>query len=222
MRQKILIVWLLLFSLERMKGQPEAFAMLDSLPQVKIAYVYHGSENFIGRPVNGYTARKILATRPTYFALLEVQKQLLKEGLGLKIFDAYRPQRAVDHFVRWAHDLDDTLRKSVHYPDVPKDSLFEQGFIASRSGHSRGSTVDLTLYRLDTGAELDMGTAFDYFGSESWPYSHTTTVKQHQNRMKLRKVMMQHGFEPLATEWWHFTLKNEPFPETYFNFPISK
>lgn len=221
MRQKTIVFLIVLFATLRLKAQHQAFAMLDSLPQVKICHVYYGSDNFLGRPVDGYKSKKLLASLPTYFALLEVQKDLIKEGLGLKIFDAYRPQQAVDHFVRWARRHNDTVMKHKHYPNVPKDSLFAQGYIAAKSGHSRGSTVDLTIYDLRSGKELDMGTPFDYFGPESWPFSHTTTVKQHNNRMKLRKAMMARGFIPLNTEWWHFTLKPEPFPNTFFNFPID-
>lgn len=221
MRQKTIGFLIILFAALKLGAQHQAFAMLDSLPGVKICHAYYGSDNFLGQAVDGYESKKLLATLATYRALYEVQKDLKQDGLGLKIFDAYRPQQAVDHFVRWARKLNDTAMKHKHYPNVPKDSLFAQGYIAAKSGHSRGSTVDVTLYNLSSGKELDMGTPFDYFGPESWPFSHTTTVKQHQNRMKLREAMMAHGFMPLNTEWWHFTLKPEPFPNTFFDFPID-
>ena len=145
----------------------------------------------------------------------------LKVGYRLKVYDAFRPQRAVDHFVRWAEDLNDTAMKSVFYPEVDKADLFEQGFIAKKSGHSRGSSVDLTMVDALTGKELDMGGAFDYFGELSHPgYRGELTQAQIDNRMLLREAMLRQGFKPLSTEWWHFTLANEPWPGTYFEFPV--
>ena len=152
-----------------------------------------------------------------------MQKDLEAFGLGLKVFDAYRPQRAVDHFVRWAEDLDDTRMKAKYYPGVEKKHLFRDGYIAARSGHSRGSTVDLTIVSLgpDDPVELDMGTGWDYFGPRSWPASLDVSPQQRANRMLLQSLMVKHGFKPLAEEWWHFTLKDEPFPKTYFDFVIE-
>jgi D-alanyl-D-alanine dipeptidase len=157
--------------------------------------------------------------------LAELQAELEPFGLGLLVFDAYRPQRAVDHFVRWARDLDDTRCKQAFYPDVPKSELFEQGYIASRSGHSRGSTVDLTIVPLarpghDQGPALDMGGAFDLFSPLSWPTDASRTPQQRANRLLLRTLMIKHGFAPYSKEWWHFTLVDEPFPDTYFDFPL--
>jgi D-alanyl-D-alanine dipeptidase len=146
---------------------------------------------------------------------------LKKENLSLKIFDAYRPQQAVNHFVRWAKILNDTLMKNEYYPKVPKSQLFQLGFIASKSGHTRGSTVDITLVNIKSGKEVDMGSTYDFFGQESHPLYKKITKKQQENRLFLRKIMIENGFSPYDNEWWHFTLKNEPFPDTYFNFPIK-
>jgi D-alanyl-D-alanine dipeptidase len=154
-------------------------------------------------------------------ALAAVQKDLAGRGLGLKVFDCYRPTRAVAHFVRWAKDLKDVAQKARFYPEVDKQNLFRDGYIAARSGHSRGSTVDLTLVHSTNRHELDMGTAFDLFSPRSWPASTTVTPAQHANRMLLASVMTKHGFKPLEQEWWHFTLAREPFPETYFDFPVT-
>ena len=145
-------------------------------------------------------------------------------GLGLKIFDAYRPQRAVDHFVRWAKDIGEVRMKKEFYPNVDKGNLFKEDYIAEKSGHSRGSTVDLTVIGLDAKsgeAELDMGTAFDYFGPQSWPESPVVSAGQRAHRMLLQKLMEKHGFKPYPKEWWHFTLSREPYPDTYFDFPIN-
>ena len=152
-----------------------------------------------------------------------MQAQLAPIGRGLKVFDAYRPQRAEDHFVRWAEDLADTKMKARYYPDVDKANLFRDGYIAAKSGHSRGSTVDLTIVSLNAGEpiELDMGTGWDHFGPKSWPSSREVTTQQRANRMLLQSLMVKHGFRPLAEEWWHFTLVDEPFPDTYFDFVVE-
>ena len=145
----------------------------------------------------------------------------MAQGHRLKVYDAYRPQMAVDHFVRWAKDLDAEEMKPYFYPEVDKSLLFEQGYIDAKSGHSRGSTVDLTLFDISTGKEVDMGGTFDYFGELSHPdYTETLTAEQIANRNILRDAMMRHGFRPLDTEWWHFTLNDEPYPDTYFTFPV--
>lgn len=145
-------------------------------------------------------------------------------GLGLKLFDAYRPQRAVEHFVRWARDVNDLRMKAEFYPGVEKRDLLKEGYIAEKSSHSRGSTVDVTLVPLNAtrpAQALDMGTPFDWFGPESWPNSPAVTPVQRAHRLLLRMVMEKHGFQPYAQEWWHFTLINEPFPGTYFDFPVQ-
>jgi D-alanyl-D-alanine dipeptidase len=150
-----------------------------------------------------------------------VQQNLIKQGYSLKIFDSYRPQQAVNHFVRWAKVLSDTLMKREYYPKVPKRELFKRGFIASKSGHTRGSTIDLTIVDIKTNKEIDMGSAYDFFGEKSHPYYKNITEKQKGNRMLLRRLMLKNNFKPYENEWWHFTLKNEPFPKTYFNFPVE-
>lgn len=182
---------------------------------------YFGTDNFVGERVDSYSAEKIYVTQETATALLTVQKVLNIKGLALKVFDAYRPQQAVDHFVRWAQDLDDVRMKAKYYPSVDKENLFRDGYIASRSGHSRGSTVDLTLISVVDGAELDMGTSWDFFDPLSWPSSDQVSLLQRANRDYLADVMSQAGFRPLKEEWWHFTLDNEPYPDRYFNFRVE-
>ncbi|TVM36869.1 M15 family metallopeptidase [Oceanidesulfovibrio marinus] len=201
---------------------PEGFVYLDEIaPTVAQEVRYYGEDNFVGARVDGYLAPRIIAARQVAEGLKTVQAELKPFGLGLKVFDAYRPQRAVDHFVRWARDLDDTKTKAKYYPDVPKSKLFEQDYIASRSGHSRGAAVDLTIVSLDDGAELDMGSGFDFFGPISWPDTDAINAQQRANRLLLRRLMLGHGFAPYPREWWHFSLKDEPFPDTYFDFPIQ-
>jgi D-alanyl-D-alanine dipeptidase len=182
---------------------------------------YYTGDNFVGARVDGYLAPKVILTVEAATALKAVQAYLAPFGLSLKLFDGYRPQRAVDHFVRWAEDLDDTRTKAAHYPDVEKRNLFNDGYIAARSGHSRGSTIDLTIIDKETGEELDMGTPFDFFGLESWPDHAGFTAQVRANRALLRATMILHGFKPYEAEWWHFTLRNEPYPETYFDFPVE-
>jgi D-alanyl-D-alanine dipeptidase len=154
-------------------------------------------------------------------ALGNVQDELLPFGLGIKIFDAYRPQRSVDNFVRWAADLSDTKTKVQYYPNVAKQDLFREGYIAAKSSHSRGSTVDLTIMELSSGAELDMGSPFDFFGPISWPESTIVQPAKLAYRLLLKTLMMKYGFKPYAQEWWHFTLVGEPYPDTYFDFPVE-
>ena len=189
-------------------------------PQIMLEPRYFGSDNFVGERITGYEAPLVYMTRQAAEALSAVQSRLARFGLGLKVFDAYRPQRAVDHFVRWAEDLDDERMKPRFYPAVDKSNLFSDGYIAARSGHSRGSTVDLTLIVLASGEELDMGTPWDFFDLASWPDSTAVTAQQQANRLLLRTVMMAAGFQPLSTEWWHFTLADEPFENTFFDFPV--
>ncbi|MDP4989266.1 MAG: M15 family metallopeptidase [Polaribacter sp.] len=192
---------------------------VDASIQTELRYFSH--QNFIGKPIDGYQKDCIILTKLTAEALQKIQANLKKEGLSLKVFDAYRPQQAVNHFVKWAKILNDTLMKKEYYPNVLKSQLFQLGFIASKSGHTRGSTVDITLIKLNTKKELDMGSAYDFFGEESHPFYKKITKKQQENRLFLRKIMVENGFSPYDNEWWHFTLKNEPFPNTYFNFPIK-
>ena len=198
---------------------PAGFVYLeDTIPEIRIDLRYTGGNNFLGRPAAGYdNARAVLSTSAAQ-ALARVQADLKPFGLGLLVFDAYRPQRAVDDFVRWAEDLSDVRAKPAFYPKVDKQNLFKEDYIALRSGHSRGSTVDLTLVARDSGQALDMGSAFDFFGVESWPEHPGLTPQQRANRLLLQALMVKHGFKPYPKEWWHFTLEREPFPDQYFDF----
>jgi zinc D-Ala-D-Ala dipeptidase len=185
---------------------------------------YAGSHNFVGRPIEGYQAPRCLLTRQAADALAGVARDLASRGLVIKVFDCYRPTRAVADFVHWAHDLRSQSAKTEFYPNVDKRELFRDGYIASHSGHSRGSTLDLTLARSNGGAidgELDMGTPFDFFSPKSWTADTRVTADQHANRMLLTAAMQRRGFRGYAKEWWHFTLRNEPFPDTYFDFPVQ-
>ena len=201
---------------------PRGFVILSNIDDtIQSELRYLGTNNFIGTPIDGYYKNFVIVTKETAFALKKVQQILLKKGLSLKIFDAYRPQQSVDHFVRWGKVLNDTLMKKKYYPDVPKSKLFEQGYIALKSGHSRGSTIDLTIVQRTSGKELDMGSIYDFFGEESHPSFKKINTHQQKNRLYLREIMLKNGFKPYEKEWWHFTLKKEPFPKTYFNFPVK-
>ena len=201
---------------------PDGFVGLEkSVPSIVIELRYSTTDNFVGEIIDGYRDPKIVLTLETVNALKKVQNELNKQNLGLKIFDGYRPQKAVNHFIRWAMKLDDTINKKKYYPMVRKDKLFEEGYVAERSGHSRGSTVDVTLIRIDSlnyGQELDMGSEWDYFGVKSWINYDSISYLQKENRRLLQNVMIKNGFKPYSKEWWHFTLENEPFTETYFDF----
>jgi D-alanyl-D-alanine dipeptidase len=204
---------------------PPTFVYLsDVAPTIVLDMRYANSENFIGTPIEGYINPVAIATKEAAIALNNVQTDLQRFGLSLKIYDAYRPQRGVDHFVRWAKDLTDVNKQTEFYPKVAKEVLFQEGYIASKSGHSRGSTFDLTLVYIDKkGAprELDMGTPFDFFDPKSGSEHADLTVTQRANRKLLQTVMEKQGFKPYPKEWWHFTLKEEPYPDTYFNFVIE-
>ena len=197
--------------------------LADFIPDAILEIRYHTSYNFVGAPIDGYEQPTALLTREAAEALLAVSNDLKEQGYRIKIFDAYRPQCAVDHFVRWAADVSDTLMKPYFYPDLDKSVLFEQEYIMEKSGHTRGSTVDLTLFDMATEREVDMGGTFDWFGEESHPdYTATITPEQFALRMLLRDAMVRHGFKTLDSEWWHFTLKDEPYPDTYFTFPVRQ
>jgi D-alanyl-D-alanine dipeptidase len=199
---------------------PDGFIPLsEMIHDIHVDLRYHSKDNFLGRPVEGYLSPVCILSLQAAEALSKVQLDLKKEGLKLKVFDAYRPQRAVDDFVQWAKNLSDTSMKKTYYPKISKALLFKQGYITSKSGHTRGSTVDLTLID-SAGKELEMGTPWDYFSPKSWPSSQAVPEQAQRNRALLRQIMQRHGFIPYEAEWWHFTLKNEPFPKTYFDFPI--
>ena len=196
-------------------------ALAEAVPDVILEPRYYSTYNFVGERIDGYEEPCALLTKEAARALKAASDDCVRRGYRLKIYDAYRPQRAVAHFVRWASDLDDTRMKPYFYRDLDKSVLFERGYIAEKSGHSRGSTVDLTLFDMKTGKEVDMGGTFDLFGAESHPDYKGITKQQFANRMLLREIMLAHGFKPLEEEWWHFTLANEPYPDTYFDFPVK-
>lgn len=202
-------------------ARPDGFVDARSVaPGLVVEMRYAGAHNFVGRPISGYEAPVCLLTQQTADALAAVQRELSASGRGLKVFDCYRPVRAVADFASWARDRGDERMKAEFYPNVDKSRLFELGYIAERSGHSRGSTLDLTIVDLASGAELEMGTPYDLFDPRSWPSDESVPPTARENRMALQRVMVAHGFRPLREEWWHFTLEGEPFPETYFDFPV--
>ena len=194
----------------------------DVAPDIIQEIRYYSTYNFVGTRIDGYLEPIALLTRRAADSLRAVSDDVKAMGYRLKIYDAYRPQMAVDHFLRWGADLADTAMKRYFYPNVDKSRLFELEYIAEKSGHSRGSTVDLTLFDMATGKELDMGGTFDWFGEESHPSYRGITDTQFKNRMLLRDIMVAHGFKPIEEEWWHFTLANEPYPDTYFDFPVRE
>ena len=215
--------------------------LTEAVPDAILEIRYYATYNFVGTRIDGYEQPTALLTREAAKALKAVSDDVVAQGYRLKIYDAYRPQKAVDHFVRWAANVPDTTMKPYFYPDLDKSVLFKLDYIIEKSGHTRGSTLDLTLFDMRTGNEVDMGGTFDWFGPESHPdfcgnpdtgvYTgdnskspthRSITPEQFHNRMILRKAMLAHGFKPLSTEWWHFTLKDEPFPNTYFTFPVKE
>ncbi len=207
---------------EKVTMNPSQFTLLaDFVPGIVQEIRYYSTYNFIGDRIDGYEEPCAILTKEAARALKAVSNQMNVQGYRLKIFDAYRPASAVKHFVLWGIEDTDIRMKPYFYPDLEKQELFSKGYIASRSSHSRGSTVDLTLLDMQTGKELDMGSPFDLFSERSHPDCRDVTDEQYANRMILQNVMVQNGFMPLDCEWWHFTLKNEPFPDTYFEFPVS-
>ena len=223
------------------KDSSQFTTLTDAVPDAILEIRYFSTYNFVGQRVDGYEEPTALMTKQAADSLRAVSDDVKNMGYRLKIYDAYRPQKGVDHFVRWAADLTDAKMKQYFYPDLDKNVLFDQEYIMAKSGHTRGSTVDLTLFDMATEKELDMGGTFDWFGPESHPdfcgnpdtgeytgdnhkspVGRSITAEQFANRMILRAAMLRHGFKPLDTEWWHFTLKDEPFPDTYFNFPVKQ
>lgn len=200
---------------------PEGFVYIDELIEDCIIDAkYAGTENFMGRPADGYEQPLVVMTKEVAERCVKAAEILRKQGYVLKFFDAYRPQRAVDDFCRWGEDMDDIRRKPVQYPNVDKKDMFN-GYIARRSGHTRGKAVDLTIVDTKTHQELDMGSGFDYMDPRSWPDSDEVTPEQRKNRYLLRDVMLSVGFTPYECEWWHFSVNPEPYPDTYFDFPIK-
>jgi len=201
---------------------PSGFVLLaDYVPHIIQEIRYYSTYNFIGERIDGYEEPCALLTIEAARALKTVSSELIVQGYRLKVFDAYRPAAAVKHFELWGIEDQDIRMKPYFYPELEKQALFKEGYIARRSSHSRGSTVDLTLLDMKSGRELDMGGPFDYFGALSHPDYRGITDEQYENRMLLQRVMVRNGFRPIDCEWWHFTLENEPYPDTYFAFPVS-
>ncbi len=204
-------------------ADPSGFVSLGkAVPDAILEIRYYSTWNFIGDRIDGYEQPVALLTREAAEALRAASDDLVSRGFRLKIYDAYRPQQAVDHFARWAEDVNDVRMKEYFYPDLDKTRLFDLGFIARHSGHSRGSTVDLTLFDTRTQKETDMGGVFDFFGDVSHADYPGITPEQRRNRQLLRQAMTGHGFRPLAEEWWHFSLEAEPYPDTCFTFPVRE
>ena len=201
---------------------PDDFGYIaDEIPDIRLEIRYASKENFMGRVVNGYSSPKVVLTKKALSALKKAQTEFKQLGYGIKVFDAYRPQHAVDDFMQWIKVEKDTVMKHKYYPQLDKKNLVPQGYIAEKSGHSRGSTIDLSLVYLDgekKGQEVDMGGEWDYFGKRSNYDYPEISPKQKENRALLQKIMIKHGFLPYAEEWWHFTLAKEPFPNQYFDF----
>lgn len=223
---------------------PESFVALRQFDGTILQDIrYAGAHNFLGRPVAGYGPdAECVLTKAASEALSRVQSDLRLKNLSLKVYDCYRPQRAVNDFVEWARDLTDTKQKAEFYPKVDKSTLFRNGYIAEKSGHSRGSTVDLTVVplpatdldivreagplractapavRRSPDNSLDMGTAYDCFDPLANTANPGISKTARKNRLILKRAMEQHGFQNYEKEWWHFTLKNEPHPDTYFDF----
>ena len=193
----------------------------DKIPDLEIDLRYAKKNNFVGQKIDGYTTEKAILSTKTAEALFAAQQEFGRMGLGLKLFDGYRPQRAVDHFVRWAKIPSDTLMKAQFYPNIPKSELFKKHYISTHSGHSRGSSIDVTLIDFNTCEELDMGSPYDFFGKISNLDYQDLNAKQRSNRELIQRIMIKYGFRPYAQEWWHFTLNNEPFPKTYFDFVVE-
>ncbi len=201
---------------------PSGFVLLsDVIPSIVQEIRYFSTYNFIGDRIDGYEEPCAILTKEAARALKTVSNEMMVQGYRLKIYDAYRPANAVKHFVLWGIEDTDVRMKPYFYPDLQKQELFAKGYIAKLSSHSRGSTVDLTLLDMATGKEVDMGSPFDYFSEKSHPDYKDITEEQYENRMKLQHVMVRNGFKPIDCEWWHFTLENEPYPDTYFEFPVS-
>ena len=195
--------------------------LADFVPHIVQEIRYYSTYNFIGERIDGYEEPCALLTVEAARALKTVSNELNVQGYRLKVFDAYRPACAVKHFALWGIEDQDIRMKPCFYPELEKQELFAKGYIAKQSSHSRGSTVDLTLLDMKSGKEVDMGGPFDYFGELSHPDYRGITDEQYENRMFLQKAMVRNGFKPIDCEWWHFTLENEPYPDTYFNFPVS-
>jgi D-alanyl-D-alanine dipeptidase len=221
MKIKLYFLFLLVFGVSAAQLPKEFVYVKDVVPSIKVELRYFSNNNFLGVPVDSYKKDVAILTIKAANALKQIQEELKQHNLSIMIYDSYRPQTAVNHFVRWAKNLSDTINKESYYPNVMKQHLFKEGYIASKSGHSRGSTLDITLVDLNTCEPIDMGSPYDYFGPESWVANNNLTVQQRASRMLLQTIMLKYGFRNYPQEWWHFTLKDEPFPDTYFDFPVD-
>lgn len=208
--------------LQKQRMLPKGFVYADDvIPSAWLEIRYSTDYNFVGTRVSGYEAPVAILTAEAAAALKAVSDELESKGYALLIYDAYRPQKAVDHFIRWSKDPEDTKMKQIFYPEVDKAKVFKLGFIASKSGHSRGSTVDLSLVDKWTGIPTDMGSPYDFFGEVSAHGTKLITAEQTANRNLLKAAMVKHGFKPYNKEWWHYTLKDEPYPKKYFDFDVE-
>jgi zinc D-Ala-D-Ala dipeptidase len=224
---------------------PAGFVYLHDIdPSILQDIRYAGFHNFIGRPIKGYQAKQCILTQEAAYALAKVQKKLKPLSLSLKVYDCYRPTLAVADFVAWSKDRSQQQMKTEFYPRVDKADVFRLGYVAKKSGHSSGSTVDLTIVPIPTPSQasyhpqhelvsctapyqlryhdnsIDMGTGFDCMDVLSHALNPEISKMATQQRLLLRQIMIQYGFEPYENEWWHFTLKNEPFADKYFNFIV--
>lgn len=228
------------------ESRPNDFVDVKNLiPQIELDMRYYTIHNFVGRKINGYLAPVCLLTKPAANALKLVEGRLLAIGLTLKVYDCYRPQRAVNDFANWATQINNTAMQAEFYPTVAKKDLFKEGYIDYHSGHSRGSTLDLTIVPVNSiipnyakgtklvnctepqnkrfpDNSLDFGTGFDCFSPVAHPSYQEVSAQARANRLLLQSLMQQAGFKPLDTEWWHFTLVNEPYSNTYFDFPVKE
>jgi D-alanyl-D-alanine dipeptidase len=201
---------------------PSGFVLLADYEPHNVQEIrYHSTYNFIGERIDGYEEPCALLAIEAARALKSVSNEMIVQGYRLKVFDAYRPACAVRRFVLWGIEDQDIRMKPYFYPELEKQELFAKGYIAKQSSHSRGSAVDLTLLDMATGKELDMGSPFDLFSEASHPDYRGVTEEQYNNRMLLQRVMVRNGFAPIDCEWWHFALRDEPYPDTYFEFPVS-
>ena len=221
MRIKIIFLFHVIVVATFAQVPPGFVYVQDLIPSIQVDLRYYSQQNFLGTKVDGYHKNIAILTSEAAQALKNVQNELLQENLSILFYDGYRPQVAVNHFLRWSRDLKDTLQKKQFYPDISKQYLFKEGYISSKSGHSRGSTLDVTIVDLTTGEALDMGSPFDFFGMQSWFNYNSLREEQKSNRLRLRNIMLKHGFMFYEKEWWHFKLLNEPFPDVYFDFDVN-
>jgi D-alanyl-D-alanine dipeptidase len=220
MRVLIFFLVVIIFSF-KLDDLPEGFIKLNDIDSAIIVDLkYNTKSNFTGKIVRGYKSNTAILSNEASIALINAQNDFKKLGYSLIVFDAYRPQSAVDFFFEWSKDLNDTINKNSYYPNINKSQLFAQGYIAKKSGHSRGSTVDVSLVDLSTMKQIDMGSIYDYFGIQSSTFYPNISDSQKNNRMILYNIMINNGFKNYSKEWWHFTLENEPFQE-YFDFLVD-